>query len=107
MLASLFSQFSSPYSSQWTPFAEQAIATIYRLSEQPDRVCGIILRALVRKMSERREEGGEDGEREGRDGEREGEEEEEEGREEGGGGKEREAERGRGRDEFELSKGDD
>ncbi|CAI8031317.1 Condensin complex subunit 1 [Geodia barretti] len=73
----LVSQFSSPSSSQWTPFAEQAIAAIYRLSEQPDRLCGNILRSLVKTMSGVRGEGGEEGE--GGEGEGEREDEETEG----------------------------
>ncbi len=32
--------------SQWCPFAAQAISTIYKLSEQPDVLCESILRAL-------------------------------------------------------------
>ena len=34
----------------WSPFAEQAIATIYKLSEQPDEVCGTLLKRLTEKV---------------------------------------------------------
>ena len=94
------SQFSSPSSSQWTPFAEQAIATIYRLSEQPDRLCGNILRSLVRTMSGVRGEGGEEGEGDEGEGEENKEEREEEGEERVEG-----EERRREGEKFELSKG--
>ena len=94
------SQFSSPSSSQWTPFAEQAIAAIYRLSEQPDRLCGNILRSLVKTMSGVRGEGGEEGE----GGEGEGEENKEEREEEGEERVEGEERRREG-EKFELSKG--
>ena len=94
------SQFSSPSSSQWTPFAEQAIATIYRLSEQPDRLCGNILRSLVKTMSGERGEGGEEGEGDEGEGE-----ENKEGREEEGEERVEGEERRREGEKFELSKG--
>ena len=55
---------------------------IYRLAEHPDRICGNILRCLVRRMSEREGGGGGGGGGEGEgeekeEGEREGEEREE------------------------------
>ena len=34
----------------WSPFAEQAIATTYMLSEQPDEVCGTLLKRLTEKV---------------------------------------------------------
>ena len=42
--------FSSLSTSHWIPFAEQAIVTIYKLSEQPDVVLESILKILCHKV---------------------------------------------------------
>lgn len=48
-------QASNLSTSHWCPFAEQAIITIYKLSEQPDKVCSAVLKTLCSEMLAGRE----------------------------------------------------
>ena len=36
--------------SQWCPFAEQAVSTIYRLAEHPDMICATLVKALASRV---------------------------------------------------------
>lgn len=50
---------------QWCPFAEQAVSTIYKLAEHPDRICASLLKGLVaRVLCTRKPLDGEGGEEE-------------------------------------------
>ena len=40
----------------WVPLAEAGVKTIYRLSEQPDTICGDILKRLAKVLLANREE---------------------------------------------------
>ncbi len=46
----LLERITSLDTSQWTPFAQQAISTIYKLSEQPDALCEALLRSLWERV---------------------------------------------------------
>ena len=48
----LIDQFTILEADYWTPFSESAIAIIYNLSEFPDRICGRILRKLLKNLME-------------------------------------------------------
>ena len=46
MTSILVGELTNLATSQWSPLAKQSITTIYKLSEQPDEVCGSLLRDL-------------------------------------------------------------
>ena len=46
----LTSELTNMETSHWSPLAEQAIATIYTLSDHPDEVCGALLKKLTEKV---------------------------------------------------------
>ena len=48
--AILTSELTNMETSHWSPLAEQAIATIYTLSDHPDEVCGTLLKKLTEKV---------------------------------------------------------
>lgn len=48
----LIDQFTILEADYWTPFSESAIAIIYNVSEFPDRICGRILRKLLKNLME-------------------------------------------------------
>ena len=46
----LIDELTNMETSHWSSFTEQAIATIYKLSDQPDEVCSSLLKSLAAKM---------------------------------------------------------
>ena len=46
----LTSELTNTETSHWSPLAEQAIATIYTLSDHPDELCGTLLKTLTEKV---------------------------------------------------------
>ena len=50
ILTILTSELTNMETSHWSPLAEQAIATIYTLSDHPDEVCGTLLTKLTEKV---------------------------------------------------------
>lgn len=46
----LTSELTNTETSHWSPLAEQAIATIYTLSDHPDELCETLLKTLTEKV---------------------------------------------------------
>ena len=55
----LVSQLAATDSQHWCPLAEQGIAMVYKLSEQPDRFAEELLRDLVKQIFSSEQEDGE------------------------------------------------
>ena len=52
----LLESFENEEAEDWAAFGCHAIKTIYKLCEQPDQLCGNLLKAMVKKMMESGEE---------------------------------------------------
>lgn len=46
----LVSSIMSPIQGMWVPMAEQAINVVYNLAEHPDKICGQLIKKLIRKI---------------------------------------------------------
>ena len=46
----LVNSISSTAQSMWVPMAEQAINVVYSLGEHPDRICGILIKNMFKKI---------------------------------------------------------
>ena len=46
----LISSITSPVQGMWVPMAEAAINVVYNLSEHPDRICGQLVKNLIKTI---------------------------------------------------------
>ena len=46
----LVNSITSSMQGMWVPMAEEAINVVYNLSEHPDKICGHLIRNLIKKI---------------------------------------------------------
>jgi hypothetical protein len=46
----LVSSITSPVQGMWVPMAEEAINVVYNLAEHPDKICGHLIKNLIKKI---------------------------------------------------------
>ena len=46
----LVNSITSSMQGMWVPMAEEAINVVYNLSEHPDKICGHLIKSLIKKI---------------------------------------------------------